>query len=122
MSDIHAQSIPVKAPKKSGFDWSHRFGASTNIGVITPVFSRLLVPGTSFSDWSEFNIKFSPLNVPIMQRIEARVDWFAVPLRLLHQNFEDFITGGPKGDFEGVPPYATAVSGIYTKNSLSDLR
>lgn len=129
MSDIHAQSIPIKAPKKSGFDRGHRFAASTNIGVITPVYARLYVPGVPFSDWSEFNIKFSPLNVPIMQRIEARVDWFAVPLRLLHKEFEDFITGGKKGDFEGVPPYTIASSNDpdpttrdnpFVKNGLFD--
>lgn len=127
MSDIHAQSIPVKAPKKSGFDRGHRFAASTNIGVITPVYARLYVPGVPFSDWSEFNIKFSPLNVPIMQRIEARVDWFAVPLRLLHKEFEDFITGGKKGDFEGVPPYTVArgsdplqTGNFFVKNGLAD--
>lgn len=46
MSDIHAQSIPLKAPKKSGFDRGHRFAASTNIGVMTPVYARL-----SFLAW-----------------------------------------------------------------------
>lgn len=124
MSDIHAQSIPVKIPKKSGFDRGHRFAASTNVGIITPVFARIFVPGVSFSNWSEFNIKFSPLNVPIMQRVECRVDWFAVPLRLLHQQFEDFITGGKKGDFEGVPPYTCGSdevdSKLFVKNGLFD--
>lgn len=120
MSDIHAQSIPLPDLKTSGFDWSHSLSASTNIGVITPVFAKIIPPHVKWSVWSEYNLKFSPLNVPIMQRMEARVDWFAVPLRLLHKEYEDFITGGKKGDYEGVPPYVTAASGIITKNSLCD--
>lgn len=127
MSDIHTQSIPIRAPKKSGFDRGHRFAASTNIGILTPVYNRIYVPGVSFSNWSEINIKFSPLNVPIMQRIDARLDWFAVPLRLLHKEFEDFITGGKKGDYEGVPPYTIArgsdplqLGNFFVKNGLAD--
>lgn len=118
MADIHSQAIPVKAPKKSGFDRGHRFAASTNIGIMTPVYNRLFVPGVDFSDWSELNIKFSPLNVPIMQRVDARLDWFAVPLRLLHAEFEDFITGGKKGDYEGVPPYVVAQDSDFSENNL----
>lgn len=120
MSDIHAQSIPLPNLKTSGFDWSHSFGASTNIGIITPIFSKIIPPHVKWSDWSEFNLKFSPLNVPIMQRMEARVDWFAVPLRLLHKEWEDFATGGKKGTYEGTPPYITASSGMFVKNGIFD--
>ena len=49
-------------------------------------------------------IRFQPLVAPILHEINAYVHYFFVPYRLLWDQWEDFISGGPNGSDASVPP------------------
>jgi hypothetical protein len=70
-------------------------------------------------------LRFSPLLAPVMHRINVYMHFFFVPNRIVWNEWEDFITGGPDGTSAPVPPYlpmapSTITGGYLGKGSIAD--
>lgn len=96
MSSIFS-SITLKKPKKSKFNLSHEVKLSCDIGQLIPTMCLECMPGDKFKLRSESLVKFAPLVAPIMHRVNVKQYFFKVPMRLIWNEWEDFITGGPDG-------------------------
>lgn len=59
-------------------------------------------------------VRLSPLNTPVMHPTQVRIHHFFVPNRIVWDQWEDFITGGPNGDNLSVIP--NQPMGASTKN------
>lgn len=128
MSSIFS-SITLKKPKKSKFNLSHEVKLSCDIGQLVPTMCLEAMPGDRFKLRTESLVKFAPLVAPIMHRLNVKHYFFKVPLRLLWDGFEDFITGGPDGKaapafpkihFSGSDFNDAAVKKLFSNGSLAD--
>ena len=110
-----------KHPKLSTFDLSHEHKLTLNMGQLVPVYLQEVIPGDTFSVTSDMFMRLMPLAAPMMHKVNCYVHFFFVPTRLVWDEWDKFLTGGPNGDAEPVYPYLTAASGIDTSiGSLSD--
>lgn len=85
----------VKAPslKKYEYDLSHDVKLSSRIGDLVPFNWEYLCPGDSVQLNSQIFMRTAPLIHPIFQRLNVDVHHFFIPLRLVWEDFETFITG-----------------------------
>lgn len=86
------QSVPVKIPDRSGFDLSHESLFTTLPGTITPATCFEVLPGDTFSFGSMMKVTLPPFAVPFMGRVDAAVEAFFVPNRILWRGWQSFIT------------------------------
>lgn len=78
---------------------------SATMGLLIPVGWWDTMPGDQFVHRVSALIRTQPLLAPIFGRVYADFFTFFVPYRLIWEDFEDFITGGPDGTDASVPPY-----------------
>ena len=90
--------------KRSKFDMSHVNSTSMKMGYIVPVMYQECLPGDTWQVDSKFFIRVAPLVAPVMHRVWIDSFTFFVPWRILWDNWENFITGGPDGMDASVPP------------------
>lgn len=89
-------SIQVSRPESNTFDLTHDLKMSGQMGWLYPVMNEDVLPGDKISLECENLIRFAPLIAPIMHRVDVSMHYFFVPLRILWENFETWITnGGP---------------------------
>lgn len=82
---------------RSVFDLSHEHKLTCNLGELIPIMNIALVPGDIFQVAHNLVIRFQPLNAPVMHEVNAYIETFFVPYRILWDDWEDFITGGEDG-------------------------
>lgn len=70
------------------------------------------IPGDGINERSEQFARTQPMVAPTFAKLNAEQHAFFVPAWQIHDYFDDFITGGEKGDFAGKLPYVT-VDQIY---------
>lgn len=97
--------VSVKKPKRSKFNMTHDVKLSGKMGNIIPMFITDVLPGDSFSVGSDLFSRLAPMMAPVMHRINCKTEWFFVPNRLLWDEWEKFITGGPDGTLTPEKPY-----------------
>lgn len=114
-------SIKVRAPKKNKFDLSHERKMTIPFGKLVPIFLEEVLPGDSFRVRSEILLRFAPLLAPIMHRVNVYTHFFYVPNRLLWDEWQDFITGGPDGKLEPVAPYVALRDNTKAKFGVGSL-
>lgn len=90
--------------KRSKFNMSHVNSTSMKMGYIVPVMYHECLPGDTWQFDSKFFIRVAPLVAPVMHRVWIDSFTFFVPWRILWENWENFITGGPDGMDASVPP------------------
>lgn len=90
-------SIVTKKPKKSRFVLNHEYCATMDFGFIYPFLCLDCVPGDRFRFGNEVLVNTATMSSPVYGRIDARIDYFFVPYRLLWDDWRDFITGGEDG-------------------------
>lgn len=118
--------IQLTKPRKSVFDLSHERKFSMNMGDLVPILCQEVVPGDSFRLSLQQLVRMQPMLAPMMHRVNVTTHFFFVPNRLIWNEWEDFITGGDKGDKNPVFPTFSRVAEIapssigLTKGSLSD--
>lgn len=118
--------VTLNRPRSSRQNLTHENVLSTDFGKIVPIYLEDVVPGDKFLVQSECQLKLLPTLAPIMSDIEVRIDYFFVPNRLIWDEWQDFITGGPDGvsDVSIQHPYMTAellrATGAFGIKSLSD--
>ena len=122
MSNIFEQ-VQMSTPSKSVFNLSHERKLSCNMGDLVPIFCEETVPGDKFQIKSEAIIRMAPMIAPVMHRVNVYMHYFFVPNRLVWDDWEKFITGGPDGTSNPVLPFLAlngAVNDQLKSGQLAD--
>jgi hypothetical protein len=107
--------------KRNKFSLSHTNLLSCNQGELIPCGLVEVLPGDSFQQATSALIRVNPLLAPVMHPVHARIHHWFVPHRLVWDDWETFITGGPDGDDASVfPTIACPASTGFAVGSLAD--
>lgn len=83
-------NVPAPTHRRSMFDRSHGHKTTFDAGQLIPIFADVAYPGDTMTvSLSLFARLATPLT-PFMDNLYADVHWFAVPHRLLWDNWEKF--------------------------------
>lgn len=93
--------------KRSKFSLSHYKLLSCNQGNLIPIALTEVLPGDTIQQATSLLVRVQPLLAPLMHPVHARIHHWFVPHRLVWDDWEDFITGGPDGDDASVFPTIT---------------
>jgi len=93
--------------------------ATMTMGNLYPVFWGEALPGDTWQQSTSAFVRCTPLVAPVMHPVKVRIHHWYVPLRLIWDDFEDFITGGDDGTSTPTAPYIGSVSSC-TAGSLLD--
>lgn len=89
---------------RSKFDLSHSNKLTGNFGFLMPILCEELIPGDSIRHSHQIFAQFDPLQSMMMHRFYIKTEYFFVPNRLVYDEFNDFLVGGPDGTDTLVPP------------------
>lgn len=98
--------------KRSKFSLSHYKLLTCELGKLVPIACFEVLPGDTLQQASSALIRVTPLVAPVMHPVHVRIHHWFVPLRIIWDGFEDFITGGPDGMDATVPPYFNITTGV----------
>lgn len=98
--------------KRSKFSLSHTNLMSCDMGSLVPIGWHEVLPGDTMQQQTTCLVRCAPLLAPVMHRVDVRIHHWYVPFRLLWDNWEDFITGGPDGLNASTHPTRTFASGV----------
>lgn len=93
--------------KRSKFSLSNTKLLSCDMGELIPFGLTEVLPGDSIQQATTCMVRFSPLLAPVMHTVNMQISHWFVPHRLVWEDFEDFITGGPDGNDASVFPTIT---------------
>ena len=91
--------------KRNKFSLSHYKLLSARMGYLIPIQLTEVLPGDTFQMATSLFIRLAPMVAPVMHPVHVRVHHWYVPTRLVWEDFEDFITGGPDGLNQSEVPY-----------------
>lgn len=97
--------VQIRKPKKSKFNLGHERKFSMPMGKLIPIMCTDVLPGDSLKLRTEMLVRFAPTLAPFMHRVDIFTHFFFVPNRLVWDEWEDFVTGGPDGTSSPVAPY-----------------
>lgn len=83
--------------RRNKFSLSHYKLLSAHMGRLVPLTWFEALPGDSIQQATSLLIRMKPMLAPIMHPVRVRIHHWFVPNRLLWEDWEDFITGGPEG-------------------------
>lgn len=106
--------------KRNKFSLSNYKLMSVKMGGLYPCGIQEVLPGDTFQHSSSMLIRCSPLVAPVMHPVHARVHHWFVPHRIVWDDWESFITGGPDGMDASVFPTVTLTSTNAPVQSLAD--
>lgn len=98
-------NVHFSVPKSHKFGRSRENHLSCQMGELVPFLTEEVYPGDIFKISTEASIKLAPLRAPSMTRMDAYMHFFFVPNRVVYTNWENFITGGTKGNVSSVKAY-----------------
>ena len=90
--------------QKSGFDLSNNVLGTGKIGRIIPSRALHVMPGDTIKADSKVAVQFEPLAVPILANMHVKQEHFYCPYNVVWKNWDKFISGGEKMDYQGVVP------------------
>lgn len=90
--------------KRSKHSLSHYRLLSCDMGKLVPVGCFDVLPGDTVQHATSLLLRVAPLVTPVMHPVTVRVHHWFVPYRLIWDNWEPFITGGPDGLNASVHP------------------
>jgi len=94
---------------------------SCDMGELVPCGLTEVLPGDSIQQATNALVRASPLLSPVMHPIQCRIHHWFVPHRLVWDDWEKFITGGPDGmDASVFPTISMPVSTGFAVGSLAD--
>lgn len=107
--------------KRNKFSLSHYRLFSGRMGYMMPIGITECLPGDTFQQATSVFLRCSPLVTPVMHPVHVTVHHWFIPTRLLWDDWEDFITGGPDGMDASIMPTITAsAEGGFAIGSLAD--
>lgn len=106
----HHQKVGALRPARTAFDLSYEKKFTCDFGEIIPVQCDEVVPGDHFSMAVQAVLRTQPMFAPLLHEIKCSFHAFFVPYRLLMNDWEAFITGGPDGTYvSSLPLYPPAM-------------
>lgn len=105
--------------KRNKFSLSHQRLLSCDMGYIVPIANVEVLPGDTLQQATSALLRCSPLLTPVMHPVHVDIRHFYVPNRLIWEDFDDFITGGPDGLDASVAPTIDMGAGAAV-GSLAD--
>lgn len=107
--------------KRSKFSLSNTKLLSCDLGELVPMGLLEVLPGDSIQQATSCLVRFAPLLAPVMHTTRITLSHWFVPNRLVWEDWEDFITGGPDGNnLSTYPTITTPVSTGFAVGSLAD--
>lgn len=106
--------------KRNKFSLSHYRLFTGKMGYIIPIGLVEVLPGDSVRHATSLFMRLAPMLAPVMHPCHVCIHTWYVPFRLVWDEFEDFITGGPDGLNTSVFPTVKAPSGGFAIGSLAD--
>jgi len=107
--------------KRNKFSLSNTKLLSCDLGELVPINIHEVLPGDSIQQATSALVRCSPLLAPVMHPVHVTIHKWFVPLRLIWEDWEDFITGGPDGLNASVYPTITFGGGSgVASGSLAD--
>ena len=97
--------------KRSKFSLSNYKLLSCDLGELVPCGLTEVLPGDSIQHATSALVRLSPLLSPVMHPLHVHIHHWYVPTRLIWEDFEKFITGGPDGNDDSVFPTINLGSG-----------
>lgn len=70
---------------------------SADMGKLVPIGCVEVLPGDTFQHSTSLLLRVSPLITPVMHPVVVRIHHWFVPHRIIWNDWENFITGGPDG-------------------------
>lgn len=105
--------------KRHKFNLSHYKLGTCDMGKIYPVSCFEALPGDTMQMHSSIFLRAMPMLAPVMHPVRVGLYTFSCPIRLLWDDFENFITGGPDGLDTTVPPQVRFTDGV-SRGTLPD--
>lgn len=106
--------------KLNKFNLTHGHNTTMDMGYLYPVDFIEMLPGDIFKFQNEFLVRLMPMIAPLLNRLKVTLRWWYCPIRILMDDWQDFITGGPDGADSTVLPTVTAPEGGWPVGSLAD--
>lgn len=106
--------------KRNKFSLSNYKLLSCDMGELVPIGLTEVLPGDSIQQSTSLLLRCSPLVAPVMHPVHVYIRHFFVPSRILWDDFEDFITGGPDGLNASVFPTIALTNSNGGVGSLAD--
>ena len=106
--------------KRSKFNLSHYKLLTFDQGELVPCSLLEVLPGDTFQMASSALIRVTPLLAPVMHPVQVRIHHWFVPHRLVWDDWEKFITGGPDGFDASVFPTVDFAANEPAVGSLGD--
>lgn len=107
--------------KRNKFSLSNYKLLSCDMGELVPIGLTEVLPGDTIQQATSALIRVSPLLAPVMHPVNVKVHHWFVPHRLVWDDWENFITGGPDGNNASTFPTITVNSGTgWAVGSLAD--
>jgi len=114
--------VPRADIPRSSFDRSHGYKTTLDAGLLVPVFVDEVLPGDTFNlNCNLFGRLATPLH-PFMDNLFLDTFFFAVPIRLIWNNFPKFFgeQDNPTDSTSFLVPTMTSPVGGYSELSLHD--
>lgn len=107
--------------KRSKFALSHHKLLSCDLGELVPIGLTEALPGDTIQHNTTCMVRLSPLLSPVYHPVHIAISHWFVPHRIIWDEWEDFITGGPDGLDASVFPTITFGGGTGAAvGSLAD--
>lgn len=106
--------------KRNKFSLSNYVITSANLGDLIPVGWFEVLPGDSVQQASSILLRTTPLNTAVMHPVTVRIHHWFVPLRIIWDSFQNFITGGEDGLDATVAPTISSGGGGFSTASIPD--
>lgn len=106
--------------KRGLFSLSNYKLLSCDMGELVPCGLQEVLPGDTFNHSTSALVRLSPLLAPMMHPVNVRIHHWFVPTRIIWDDFEDFITGGPDGDDDSEYPTIDMGGSGAAVGSLAD--
>lgn len=97
------QTAEVPIPDRSGFDLSKEHLFTAPVGTIVPAECFEVIPNDTVSMGNMMKVTLPPFAVPFMGRIDAVLEAFFVPYRILWSGWQSFITQNMATQYTGTP-------------------
>lgn len=106
--------------KRSKFSLSNYKLLSCDMGEFVPIGLTEVLPGDSIQQATSALVRTAPLLSPVMHPVKVQISHYFVPHRIVWDDWEKFITGGPDGMDASVFPTIAFPAGGPEIGTLAD--